>query len=205
MGPDPDTTMSVFDCRLPDKLFVLDGYFDDGTIQAVYNEVTFLENFWGYNFLKLDVTVPHREDQLHLTHQFISNKSPFCHVVEEIDKKIKEVFDKDLNIQLEGRGSPWMWNTGIGDYIPKHLDRSDFISGEKNWKAIVYFNTFEEGWGGETIFHLGDFEKIIARPKLGRLVLFKADIYHSATCITRHALNRRIMLNYAYTSSREAS
>ena len=39
MGPDPDTTMSVFDCKLPDKLYVLDGFFDNGTIQAVYNEI----------------------------------------------------------------------------------------------------------------------------------------------------------------------
>jgi hypothetical protein len=196
-----ETTMAVFDCKLPDKLFVLDGFFDNSVIQAMYNEITFLENFWGQNFLKLDITVPHREDALFLTHKFVSDKSPFCNIIEDMDKVIKEIFDKECNIQLEGRGSPWMWNSGIGEYVPKHIDRSDYISGEKNWKAIVYFNTMEEGWGGETIFHLGDFEKIIVAPKMGRLALFKADIYHSTTCISRHALNKRIMLNYAYTSA----
>ena len=184
---------------IPGKIHIVDDFFDNGVIQTIYNEVTFLENFWGQGFLKLDITVPHREDTLFLTHKFVSNQSPFCNVIETIDGRIKEVFEKK-NIILEGRGSPWMWNTGIGDYVPKHLDRSDFISGEENWKAIVYFNTMEEGWGGETIFHMGDFTKIVVDAKLGRLVLFKSDTYHSVTCITRHARNRRIMLNYAYTS-----
>ena len=197
-----ESSPTGFTCKIPERIYILDDFFDTSIIQALYNELTFQENFWGQSFLKVDIVVPNREDHLFLTHKFISNESPFCYVVEDIDTRIREIFG-DIGLNLEIKGAPWMWNQGIGDFVPLHLDTHDSLDGKhtlRHWIAIVYLNTFEEGWGGETIFHLTEFQKIVARPKMGRLVLFKADTQHSTTCISRYALNRRIMLNLAYVS-----
>ena len=193
-----------FECKVPDKLFVLDNFFDTSIIHRMYTEISFEENFWSQVIMRLDVTTQHKNDALFLARRFVSNDDPFIGVIKNIDERIREIFGNQ-GMPLEIRGEPWMWNTGIGEYIPKHNDSelSDYANGQKNWKAIVFFNTFEEGWGGDTVFHLTEFKKIMVKPKTGRLVLFKVDTDHSVTCITRHALHQRIMLNYAYTSTNE--
>lgn len=179
------------------KVFVLDNFIESDFIEHLVNEFIYYENFWNFQHFKLTINSSFSSEELFLfpCHKF-NEKSPFHEQILLINQQIKDFF---IDFKLLNRSKPLMWCMEKGDYVPKHLDVIDNLSKRKNYKALLYFTDMKD-MGGETIFHIDEFNKISVESKPGRLIFFSMEFPHSVNVINRNFKRKRIILNYEYES-----